>query len=219
MGLRTGMATLHAQWLRSQPDSDGKTVALLAMDMVGKLAWANTLVAPDQIAPGGSLNTNKIGCICYQAPLLFAYMAGLIGKSKLDGFTKLKTNDAAIDKIYTDISSHVSIYQPGGGALIPLGAMVYHGRPGNPAAHVTMYVGRDLVVSTWAADNAYAQIAETRGRESAEAKICMKQIEDLMAKGHPAATLVVPITSFSAIGDQAHHTTVRYTTQPIWDLI
>lgn len=215
MSKNTALATLASQWLRGQDlPNPTKKVCETALDCVGRLSWQNGTTTFPNLAPGMSLNTKKIGCVCYQAPVLWGYLGGTIDAAKASTFVKraAKGNDEAIKFIYTRVKSHISRYKTGG-SKPPAGAMVYHGQPHNPCAHVTMSVGNGWVVSTWAANLAAASIDGASGSGSPASKQTMKQITELMNKKLSPDTIVVPFDAFTKTGSPA---SIEFTDGPFW---
>ena len=82
------------------------------------------------------------------------------------------------------------------GDAVPLGAMVYHGRPGNPISHVTLHVGNDLVVGCW-------------GSAYTEGGAIATQFQAQLARGWSPDTMITPIDAFG-------QNMVGYSLNPFW---
>lgn len=218
MAYNTARATLAAMWVNQfVADQTAKDVCLVALESVGKLAWANGMVQFSNLLPGNKLNTQRLGCVCYEAPVAFALMANALSIHEANVFYGLATqpngNAQAVQHMYTRLGNNISRWQTGDGP-IPAGAMVFHGDTGTPCRHVTFSIGNGDVVSCWGAGQAQLGIGGGAGLRSDAFKVFVKQVDDLMAKNLSPDTVVVPATAFTDLSIPAVR--LHYTNGPFW---
>ena len=216
----TAMATLTAMWVNQKVgDATTKRVCRIALESVGRLHWANGMVAPAHLVPGNTLNTQNLGCVCYEAPVAFALMGYALSIHEANTFYALSQgenpNAALLNHIYGRLALNILRWQPGAGP-IPPGAMVFHGDTVQPCRHVTMSVGNGNVVSCWGVGLAAAHIdGANGGRQSAASKVFYTQVEELLAKKLSPDTVVMPFRAFTDFANPFHR--LHYTNGPFWD--
>jgi len=220
MSYNTGRATLDAMWVKEHvADERTKAVCLVALSGVGRLSWDNRMEAITRIIPGNTFNTAKIGCVCYEAPVLFAVMGFALSFHEANGFYNLSKKDdpnpAIMKFMYHRIVANIRAWHPGD-TPIPPGAMVFHGDTDTPYRHVTLSVGHDDVVSCWSASLAGPAIGlDGAGMMSDSYKLFIHQVKELQSKRMSPDTVAVPAVAFSNFNN--HHVTLKYTDGPFWD--
>lgn len=234
MTFHTAEAQQAANWVRTNvPEADHqRAVCLAALKAVGKLRWKPNLpesfrlLLPDNFLVSGNHVTSdrEIGCVCYAAPVAFAVLGGALSMQQANQLCTapeipgLSRSDSRTHYIYQRFSAanagNIALWAPG--SSVPPGAMVYHETRANvPAAHVTMYIGDQKVVSCWAALNTQSAIKDAWDKGSSFEKIHLNQCDELQRGGRPADTVVLPIESF---GIPSNNIPLRYTDRPFWHL-
>jgi hypothetical protein len=211
----TNDARQAATWVGEHvKDPMTKAVCLVALKSVGRLHWANGQTpAFSLLAPGNLLNTGGIGCVCYTAPVAFALMANAISFTEANKYhlalnSAVDPNNEAKIRLYDRVQG--SLGEAKSAKEVIPGSMVFHGRPGNDMAHVTLGIGNGLVVSTWGAGIAVAAM------DKAGQEIALRQINELTPPTQSVDTLVVPADCFTDTNTKGR--TLRYTTKPFWEL-
>jgi hypothetical protein len=201
-----------------------KSVCLTALEAVGRLRWAGAVSDFNVLIPGNKINTGKWGCVCYQAPITLAVLANQLQSTRADQWFKKadlnnpkESEQKLLHYLYTRCLKDIGTWFPG--TNIPAGAMVFHGRPDNPCAHVTLYVGNAEVVSCWGPIQAGIAIREARGLGSEEYKIYDQETLTLGQKRLVPDTVDIPLLSFtSAKGYASGQAFVKFTRKPFWEL-
>lgn len=234
MTFHTAEAQQAANWVRTNvPEAEHqRAVCLAALLAVGKLRWKPNmpesfrLLLPDNmLRPGNHVTSDReIGCVCYAAPVAFAVLGGALNMQQADQLCNapqlpgLNRGESRQHYIYERFlaadAGKIALWAPG--SPVPPGAMVYHETRANvPAAHVTMYIGDQKVVSCWAAVNTQSAIKDAWGMVSPFEETHLNQCNALQRRGRPADTVVLPIEAF---GDSSNNVSVRYTVEPFWNI-
>ena len=204
-------------WEDTALREDVRNTCLVALGAVGRMDWNNSSQNITNMHAG--LHNWSDGVNCWSSILKFAMVSGAMTKVQhakvvdaLTGPTAWESPSGGQKNIVKLIYSDVPHTDWNGGAQVPIGAMVYHGRNprdawGNPIAHVTLHVGNNMVVGSW-----QAQFGP-EGERSPEEHQLLAQINDLKKRGWSGDTLYTPMDAFE------HMEWVSYSDGPFWDYL